>query len=214
MKIVAISDIHGNLDFTVPEGDVLVIAGDICPAYNHQVLFQSRWLDTEFREWLEEQPVEMTIATLGNHDFIGEKRPDLIPKDLQWKLLIDEKFIYRDVVFYGTPWQKRFMDWAYNLDEDELAEKWALIPNNIDVLITHSPPYGYGDMALDGGFYLKPVGSPSLLEKIKEIQPRLHLFGHIHSQYNVYQIDKTISANCSLLDDRYKMVNKPMVFEI
>ena len=52
VRLAATSDLHGSLP-PVPPCDVLVIAGDITPATNHDVDFQVHWLDTEFRRWLE-----------------------------------------------------------------------------------------------------------------------------------------------------------------
>ncbi|MCK4490026.1 MAG: hypothetical protein KAU23_07180 [Anaerolineales bacterium] len=45
--------------------------------------------------------------------------------------------------FYGSPWQPWFYDWAFNLQRGpEIRSKWELIPEGIDILITHGPPYG------------------------------------------------------------------------
>ena len=43
--------------------------------------------------------------------------------------------------WWGSPWQPEFNSWAFNLPRGEpLSEKWALIPDDVDVLVTHSPP--------------------------------------------------------------------------
>jgi hypothetical protein len=81
---------------------------------------------------------------------------------------------------YGSPWQPEFCDWAFNLDRGEpCASKWAAIPDGLDVLITHGPPYGYGDKTIPSGMR---VGCEDMLKKIKgsERPPRVHIFGHIH----------------------------------
>ena len=39
--------------------------------------------------------------------------------------------------------QPRFGDWGFNLDRGEdMLRKWNMIPDNIDILITHGPPVG------------------------------------------------------------------------
>lgn len=49
--------------------------------------------------------------------------------------------------FYGTPWQPEFCRWAFNLPRGKAClEKWNLIPQDCDVLITHTPPVGHGDL--------------------------------------------------------------------
>ena len=112
--IACISDLHGTLADTTHKCDILVIAGDICPATNHTLDFQSRWLRTDLGPWLDRQPAAKIIATWGNHDWIGERAPDLVPSWLRWTMLSDERVEYRGLKFWGSPWQKRFMDGAFN----------------------------------------------------------------------------------------------------
>ena len=82
MRIAAISDMHGNLNFSVPESDLLLIAGDICPAAHDPYLsigMQRQWLDKKFREWLNKQPISHAIAVAGNHCWIFEYGKDEVP---------------------------------------------------------------------------------------------------------------------------------------
>ena len=82
---------------------------------------------------------------------------------------------------YGAPWQPEFCNWAFNLySSSALKEKWDLIPNSTDVLVTHGPPYMILDRTLEGNF----TGCQQLREAIEErVKPRLHIFGHIHEAY-------------------------------
>ena len=66
MKIVAISDLHGQLP-TVPECDLLLIAGDICPVHNHKLFYQDIWLRSVFAAWLRQQRAKRIIGVWGNH---------------------------------------------------------------------------------------------------------------------------------------------------
>ena len=54
-KIMAISDLHGNLEKLDPNGaDVVVVAGDIAPLRGRDpwnVCDQQDWINKEFREW-------------------------------------------------------------------------------------------------------------------------------------------------------------------
>lgn len=222
MKIVAISDLHGNLGFDVPECDLLLIGGDICPTpdritlkYQTKYLFQASWLRSTFEPWLRKQPVYKTIATWGNHDAIGEK-PDMVPQ-LPLEILFDSATTFNGLNIYGSPWQLRFCDWSFNLNEEELAEKWTKIPINTDIMVLHSPPYGYGDLA-DSYPQVRPVkehvGSKSLLARIDEIKPKLVVFGHIHSGYGIYNFGNTKLVNASVLDESYQRTNNPIVIEL
>jgi hypothetical protein len=91
--------------------------------------------------------------------------------------LEDESAIVAGVKIYGSPWQPYFGGWAFNLRRGEpLAAMWAKIPDNTDILVTHSPPEGI----LDRNRWGEPCGCRDLLARVREVQPRLHIFGHIH----------------------------------
>jgi hypothetical protein len=82
------------------------------------------------------------------------------------------------VKIYGTPWQPKFCGWAFNLERgQQLMEKWDLIPDDTDVLITHTPPLGYGDLCATGD----RAGCVDLLMSVQHrIRPKYHIYGHIH----------------------------------
>ncbi|VDP60222.1 unnamed protein product [Heligmosomoides polygyrus] len=47
------------------------------------------------------------------------------------------------ITIYGTPWQPRVDNWAFNLTRGQaLLDKWNNIPAGVDVLLTHTPPLG------------------------------------------------------------------------
>ena len=112
---------------------------------------------------------------------------------------------------YGSPWQPRYLDWAFNADEPELAGRWgggAAIPEGTDVLLLHGPPRGYADFSPVDGVH---TGSPSLLRRIEEVRPRLAVAGHIHSGYGVHRIGETVFVSASHVDDAYRPVNPSVV---
>lgn len=202
-KIVAISDLHGNLP-EIPACDILLIAGDICPNGSSQ----QSWLDGPFRKWLEGIKGEV-FACAGNHDFIFQESPHSVP-NLPWHYLEDESAEYMGLKIYGTPWQKRFGDWAFNLDESDLASRWDQIPDDTDILVTHGPPLYFGDLVERGTH----EGSPSLLKRIVQISPKLVVFGHIHNGRGEYLHNDVMMANVTLLNESYKMVYPPWTYEI
>jgi Icc-related predicted phosphoesterase len=221
VRIAAVSDLHGMLP-PIPDCDILLIAGDICPLSDHSPFGQMKWLQSSFEKWLDEIPAKEVVAVAGNHDWIFQKMPHMVPR-LRWRYLQDSGCGIEGLKVWGTPWQPPFFDWAFNMEEEGLRRKWSLIPDDTDILVTHSPPFGYGDEALrkltDENKEKWPdtehTGSPSLTEKIKELPNlKLHVFGHIHRGYGRYEIGSKIVANVSLVNEKYQPVNEVMVFDI
>ena len=215
-----VSDLHGYLP-EIPDCDTLFIAGDIVPLWaQNDSSISKTWLDGNFRNWLKEITRRNigVVGIAGNHDFIFQNYPQHLPPDLPWIYLQDDYEWIRGLKIWGTPWQPTFYDWAFNLDEDQLSEKWDLIPMDTDVIIVHGPPYLHGDKVFyikDGQGHEEHVGSPSLLQKIKEVKPKIVVCGHIHGGYGVYNVDDhTTVINCSLVDEKYKPVNYPILWEI
>jgi len=57
-----------------------------------------------------------------------------------------------------------------------------MIPDDIDILITHGPPLGYGDFC----FSQMRAGCSELLSTIQQrVKPKIHVFGHIHEGKHV-----------------------------
>lgn len=200
------SDLHGTLPPSkdLPKCDLVLIGGDI--TRGHGPLDQSVWLHKEFKPWLTNLQTNKIIGVAGNHDFIWEKSPHLVPS-MPWTYLQDSETEFKEWKIYGTPWQPRFYDWAFNMDEPNLKKRWDLIPDDTDILVLHGPPKGFGDWVERDKTH---TGSPSLTEKIKEIKPKLVIYGHIHPGYGVYELPGITMVNASILDDRYKWVNDPV----
>jgi len=205
------ADLHGQLppSSMMPMGDILLLGGDLCPTSNHSPKFQAHWLDTTFRKWLETMPYQWIVGVAGNHDFVFQERPDLVP-NLPWTYLQDRGCECDGIRVYGSPWQPIFYDWSFNLDEQGLKQKWALIPDNIQVLLLHGPPYGYGDLTARG----ERVGSQSLTDRIQQIRPALVVCGHIHPAYGMYMLEATTVLNAAFVNEQYIPTNPPLVFDL
>lgn len=211
MKIVAVSDLHGQLP-ELPPCDLLLLAGDLCPVSNHSLRFQGHWLDTEFRHWLSRVPARKIIGVAGNHDLVFEKMPAWVPTDLPWTYLQDSGTEWEELHIWGSPWQPWFYDWAFNGQPEQLRQIWAQIPATTDILVVHGPPRGYGDgVPTSGG--VRHEGCPHLLKRIETVQPRLVVFGHIHEGRGQWQLGRTTLANVTLLDVQYNPVHEPWLIE-
>src|SRR5205085_2391850 len=120
----------------VPEGDVFVHAGDLCRAGRLSEL-------AGVAEWMRALPHKHKVVIAGNHDWCFVREPAAALELLGPTVLYlqDSGTVIDGVRFWGSPWQPAFNNWAFNLPRGSaLAEKWALIPEGTDVLITHGPP--------------------------------------------------------------------------
>lgn len=187
MRIVAVADTHlYTHDLIVPEGDVLVHAGDMC---------QGGTLDELMSvvEWLAALPHRHKVIIAGNHDWSfveSESHARALVAGMHY--LQDQAVELEGVRFYGSPWQPEYGGWAFNLPRGpHIAERWQLIPPGLDVLITHGPPEGFGDRTPIAG----RAGCADLRRRVDLVAPRLHLFGHIHQDGGVWTHGATTFAN-------------------
>lgn len=212
MKIVCTADFHGEFPQTWPDGDVLVVAGDLLPVWDHNRQFQSRWITSTLLPHLQTLPYERVICIAGNHDFVFQEsgKFDKLFKD-KLIYLRDESYVYNGVNFHGSPWSPKFGSWAFMMTDPMLFDKWQKIPDNTDVLIVHGPPFGACDKVFYGS---ENVGSKTLRQRIVDLDLKLVVTGHIHEGYGIDKIDQTIVANVSHRDVDYRPVNEPMVFDI
>ena len=235
MRIVCISDthsLHEKMKHPLPKGDVLIHAGDISNRGGERDV-------TNFIHWFQNiEGYDLKIFVSGNHDFCFERVDEPHHKgDYDWlhHLMSPENLSQSDVVYlqddhvtfvseefstplsiYGSPWQPEFYNWAFNLPRmgDELLEKWAGIPIGTNILITHGPPNGYGDLVNNWRQPNVNVGCELLRNRIEELGPVLNVFGHIHEGYGVYTNEKTTFVNASICTADYNPTNKPIVIDL
>ncbi len=210
MKLVCISDTHGDhANVQLPDGDVLVHAGDITAHGIEQDL-------EEFLQWFSEMPHKHKMFIAGNHDRFLERSAHAArqyAEDYGVTWLNDSGITIDGVNFWGSPITLRFHDWSFMRDPgDDIARHWSLIPKNTDVLITHGPPFGILDHVkrLDGSE--EQTGCPQLLETVLVTQPKVHIFGHIHEEYGVIKREGVEFLNVSTMNQSYRISNDPVVY--
>lgn len=212
MKLVCISDTHGlHNKLILPEGDVLVYAGDFSSYGN--------WSDTkDFLHWFNEQDFKFRILTAGNHDKIPYIYfSDFINEIIKTKIIYlqDYSIIIEGIKFFGTPWSLPFGIWSFMKSEKDLLKIFNSIPLDTDVIISHGPCHGI----LDQTYYANGdidcnCGSFALKETVKRIKPKIVITGHIHESFGKYTDYKTDYYNVSVVDEFYKVVNPPTIIEI
>ena len=235
MKLYAISDNHGKLDFKVPPCDLLLHAGDVCPDYapgsSWGSSMQEQWLSSKWLNWRDEQPIKIVMGTFGNHDFIS--RYSKVPPNfnIDHLLVLDGPCTCGDegkkgphgdscckgnIKVWFSPWSNTFGGWAWMKDPMYLEEIYDHIPDNVDIIVSHQPPYGYGDQVPERYRFSAAdlendghVGSKELLATIDRVKPKAVVCGHIHSGFGSYDHNGTKIYNVSLVNESYERVNPP-----
>ncbi|KAK7115946.1 UPF0046 protein C25E10.12-like [Littorina saxatilis] len=237
LRFICMSDTHGAAENErreyhkrIPDGDVLIHSGDFSMAGDPSEIMR-------FDNFMSKLPHPVKLVIAGNHELTFEDNnhgthPTLLRqklglpiqsteeevvvacKDLLQHLLYlqDETLTICGINIYCTPWVPQFGSWAFSVRRGEnLLEVWNKIPSDTDILVTHSPPCGYGDTA-EGDNH---AGCVELLNTVvKRVKPKFHVFGHIHSGYGMWTNKTTTFINSSVCSNKYKPDNDPIVFDL
>jgi hypothetical protein len=235
-RLVCLADTHGQHGrltgpFAVPDGDVLVFAGDACTSGT-----PGEW--AALCRWLGALPHAHKLVVAGNHDWpLQHARPDWgvsarygpttiytareRVRDAGAVLLEDSGLEASGLSFWGSPWVPFFNHWAFNLPRGgpHLAEAWSRIPPGTDVLVTHGAAFGGLDLT-GGGDH---VGCEVLTERLRQLDasgagPRLHVHGDIHEAAGVVGpplgASGRITVNATVLDGGYRLARPPVVIDL
>lgn len=197
MKILHLSDTHGchHQLRNLPEADVVVHSGDFCMVGTEQEAF-------DFLNWFCDLPYKHKIFICGNHDDCLY-RASIDGLDNNVHYLYNSGIELYGMKFYGIP---MFMS---DCITDAQDHNYANIPLDTDIVITHTPPYGILDFDDNINY-----GSKHLLQRITDINPRLHLFGHIHRQHVIQRINSVTYSNGAIIDSDYLSLSSPNIIEL
>ena len=198
MQIVAISDTH-TLHWLVenmPAGDVLIHAGDFMNTGHEPADIRS------FNAWLGQQPFDVRIVCCGNHDQLFERSSEYARSMLTNAVYLEDEGVkIGGVSFWGSPYTPEFLNWAFMYPAGAGKSHWQNIPDDVDVLITHGPPWGILDQASPDEPHR---GCKDLLKAVEEKMPKVHIFGHIHGGAGTFDNGVTRFVNASYLNERYR----------
>eukprot|EP01102_Stenamoeba_stenopodia_P004295 TRINITY_DN14618_c0_g1_i1.p1 TRINITY_DN14618_c0_g1~~TRINITY_DN14618_c0_g1_i1.p1 ORF type:complete len:299 (-),score=78.53 TRINITY_DN14618_c0_g1_i1:138-995(-) len=209
LRVVCISDTHNNNREEMPEGDVLIHAGDITRygKEEHVVAFNA-WVDRQRRL----RGYKHVLVVRGNHEnsFPFEGKASNKPNKPLSTLLTNATYLEQQAIelegfrFFGT----RFCNPMH--EPDLLHPYFKEIPEGLDVLITHGPPKGF----LDGA----SLGCASLTEIIKLKRPKVVVFGHIHFGYGMMEgsgeFEGITFINAAICKEHGNPANAPIVITL
>jgi predicted phosphohydrolase len=235
LRIVCLSDTHcagGDGSIDVPSGDLLIHAGDLT--------FKGTVDEIEHElAWLDSLPHKYKVVVAGNHDWLLSDKPPssfrnwpLVRTKSKAKMLAqyptltylqDASVTIEGHVVYGSPWQPWYYDWAFNFPKSDRTThetawaKWQEIPDDTNILVTHSPPRGILDNVNLGD---DRAGCPALRRRVDQLEHlRLHAFGHLHESYGREDFVADDGAqrtfvNAAIMTREYKPRNAPIVVDI
>ncbi|KAI8137229.1 Metallo-dependent phosphatase-like protein [Fennellomyces sp. T-0311] len=218
-RFVCVSDTHGRTDFKfpIPAGDVL---GDLTRVSRPEEF-------TQTIDWLQSLPHTIKIVTGGNHDHdldldIGgspQHKQHILAKMEQAGItyLEHESFRLPEALgghkMFVSPYAPFHLGGAFMPTKHTLRQRWNEIPDDTEILVTHTPPHGYQDKIAWGG---RHVGCPMLMSKILHIRPRVCISGHIHEAHGWSYTDdrQTLIINACICDRKYRTSQRPIVFDL
>lgn len=233
MIIDCCADLHGNYP-TLDGGDLLIVAGDLTASdkyldylhcldwilgqpYKKKVLIAGNH-DNYLRDHCSSEWEKGKSQQIAGIDYLCDSGTEIqwneptLTKDGLKYAPSNYSYANKKLKIWGSPWTLTFPGinpkcTAFTGDEGLLAEKFALIPDDIDILVTHGPSFGNLDITKRG----ESVGSISLWMKILEVRPKMHIFGHIHESYgDATHYNGIRLINCSHVNEHYEPVNKPI----
>lgn len=167
LTVVHISDTQSQLYDKMPDGDILIHSGDFSQK-GHPNEYK------KFDEWLGNQKYLHKFVVLGNNDLeylmYNEKEHPFYEAN---KLLTNANVLNFDIVnvfginIYGMDYYNDYFN-----TENNICHNFE--PNNVDILVSHTSPYGVLD---------NYNGSHALFSKVSSIKPKYHLFGNSKQSY-------------------------------
>jgi Icc-related predicted phosphoesterase len=216
-RLVFLSDTHNQLSqIAVPDGDILIHAGDACRLKTLEEV-------ALFNRDMMALPHKRKLYLPGNHDPFDEE-PDmaLVLLDPSIIYLADRLVTIMGLRIYGMPWTPSLGAGNYNAfalppASLEMSKVCSAIPDNLDVLVTHGPPYEILDEHPDGS----RAGCTTLRRRVEMIRPRVHVFGHVHRGYGKFvdvdpdgQVPTVTFINGANCNADYEPVNPPIVIDL
>lgn len=206
------ADIHNRFNRfpaeRLPDADYVVVAGDVTNAGRSARIDEDAYDNLQrARAWLDSLRSKYggsrVIVIPGNHDIgchaaeFGEgfcEPSSAIVLDTVGKLSITA---WAESLCTAFDAPELSLSWPHTTSDPgvDLA-RWALCPE-VDVIISHCPPYGARDLAISGA----RIGSPGLAEAIRRVRPKLVVCGHVHEDSGIkvlaHEGGNTLVVNCA-----------------
>ncbi len=194
MKIVAITDVHGNWaslkrflrKIRSNEVDLVIVAGDLSFYGDlNEALGVLSVLSKRYRVFFVpgncDSPSLLNVEKYGNSENLHGKIVD-----------------YNGAIFAGiggsnpTPFNTPIEFMEYEIKNVLLKIREKLGGRSLDVFVSHPPPYNTKLDVISTGEH---VGSLEVRQFVENIKPKLCICGHIHEASGIDNIGETILVN-------------------
>jgi predicted phosphohydrolase len=196
-RFVVLSDTHNrHNELDIPDGDVLLHCGDFTTqGLLHHVV--------SFNNFLGRLPHKHKLVCPGNH----ERWPDIIrPLLTNCNFLCDDEYEVNGITIYGSRWKPRFS--TLSAHYRDAKQSFEDVPTKTQILITHQPAMGIGNL---GGVR----SNQAITDRVLEIKPLVHCFGHDHSHAGDCKTEGVTFINAAIIEGkRLGTLRHPYVFDI
>ena len=205
MKLTIISDTHGQHEALGHlSGDVLIHCGDF-----ENIFQQDKDIIEKLDDWFGRQNFDRILCVGGNHDHVLEQRQHGTPfKNAEF--LHDRSYEFGGLKFHGSSWVPQLHNHAFYGKPSALKNAWANIPDDTDVLITHTPAAGILDVSSRG----HQLGCKYLATRICDMNLKLHCFGHVHNAAGSKHVGETLFVNATSVNSNFEIAYQPFEFQV
>lgn len=160
--------------------------------------FQQMWIEQKlgtYRDCFKNRDAPV-VCVRGNHDFtniapaVGGDVWEISEDSSRWVSINGVKF----GGMRGIPYIAG--EWSDEMQHDKRLDIASLLPMDLDVLVTHTPPRGVLDK-YGHSFGCNAIASYLTKRDIIRVSPKAHLFGHIHSSAGTEKRGDTIFSNAA-----------------
>ncbi len=206
MQFTVISDTHNaHEELGILRGEVLIHCGDMFNQFSADEDELER-----IDDWFERQEFDLILCIGGNHDFRLQSLVRRTSTPFKHAIYLqDSSYSYKGLKFYGAPWVPNLPGQAFDLHSKALSEKWRQIPDDTDVLITHTPPLEILDVP---GRTTASCGCSHLASRVFEVAPMLHCFGHVHASSGQMSSNGIKFINASMVNSQYELTHSPYIY--
>lgn len=209
----------------IPEAiDIVIFSGD---ESNYFEVYKNEPECKEFLKWFRDLPIKHRVMIGGNHSaYIAKHTREFRELCREYGIIYleNESVEIEGLKIWGSPYSPTFGNWHFMKARDKMWKLWENIPENTDILITHTPPKNCLDLSYNRNGELEFCGCSNLLKHVFRVKPKLHLYGHIHNspdgilnagQMKLANLDTIFSNGSVVTDGKFgKLSSNGNIFEL